>query len=47
MRARLQDDIPDGYRLLTGKEFLENRDQCLDVMSEWAICLLKGEVLFM
>uniref|UniRef100_A0A7S3VP28 Uncharacterized protein n=1 Tax=Dunaliella tertiolecta TaxID=3047 RepID=A0A7S3VP28_DUNTE len=40
LRPFAQDDIPEDYRLLTGKEFLENRAACTRVMSDWAICLL-------
>lgn len=41
-RACVQDDIPDGYRLVKCEEFKNNRDACLAVMSDWAICLLTG-----
>ncbi|KAF5830008.1 hypothetical protein DUNSADRAFT_15182 [Dunaliella salina] len=39
-KIHYMDDIPGDYRLLTGKEFLENRSACTRVMSDWAICLL-------
>jgi hypothetical protein len=39
----VQDDIPDGFKLLNGDEFLANREACLQVMDAWAICQLTGE----
>ena len=34
------EEISAGYRLMTVDEFLAKRDACLEVMSEWTICLL-------
>ncbi|KAF5843762.1 hypothetical protein DUNSADRAFT_8278 [Dunaliella salina] len=39
-KIKYMDDIPEGYKLLTGREFLDNRQACTKVMTEWAICLL-------
>lgn len=39
----VQDDIPDGYRLLSCNEYEDNFDACQRFMGQWDILLLTGE----
>lgn len=37
-----QDDIPEGYRLLSCDEYTQNLSACQKHMEQWTICLLTG-----